>query len=177
MRVGNVLRDDIAWLSLHLLLAADYLDSTAAGRGTWLHNVHVLVVVRFAVHGEFPEVVGEDVGLRAEIELGEHPPHPAEVLPHHVLAANLEGLWEVVDLLVLSSLLEMLWLRLASPHAVPLRAIRSYNSAATGLQRVHHGVVDVGRFSDLEPKGHVVQLEVLLLCNLHFLEGLQLCFG
>ena len=35
----------------------------------------------------------------------------------------------------------------------------------------------MGRFGDLEPKSHVVLLEVLLLGNLHFLEGLQLCPG
>ena len=94
----------------------------------------MLVVVRFSVHGEFPEVVREDVGLGTEVKLGEHSAHPTEILPHHVFATNLEGLREVIDLLVFSSLLEMFRLRLACPHAVPFGAVWSYNSAATGFQ-------------------------------------------
>ena len=98
----------------------------------------MLVVVCFSVHCELSEVVREEVGLRAEIVLGKHPPHPAKILPHHVFTANLEGLREVIDLLVLSGFLQMLWFRLASPHDVPFRAVRSHNPATSCFQRVHH---------------------------------------
>ena len=98
----------------------------------------MLVVVCFSVHSEFSEVIREEVRLRAEIELGENPSHSAEILPHHVFASNLEGLGEVIDLLVLGSLLEVLRLRLTCPHAVPLGAIRPDNPATTCFQRIHH---------------------------------------
>ena len=177
VRIRDVLRDYEAWLPFYFLLASNNLDSTAARRCARLHDVHVLVVVRLSVHRELPEVVWEEVGLRAEIVLGKHPPHPAEILPHHVFPANLEGLREVVDLLVLGGFLKMLRLRLASPHDVPFRAVWPYNPASPCFQRVHHRVVDVGRFGDFEPESHVMLLEVLLLRNLHFLEWFQLCLA
>ena len=177
MRIRDVLRDYEAWLPFYFLLATNNLDSTPARRCARLHNIHVLVVVCFSVHGELSEVVGEEVGLRAEVVLGKDPPHPAKVLPHHVFTANLEGLWEVIDLLVLRGFLKVLRLRLASPHDVPFRAVWPYNPASSGFQRVYHRVIDVGCFGDFEAESHVVLLEVLLLSNLHFLEGFQLCLA
>ena len=98
----------------------------------------MLVVVCLSIHCEFSEVIREEVSLRAEIELRENPSHSAEILPHHVFASDLEGLGEVIDLLVLGRLLKVLRLRLACPHTVPLGAIRSNNPATARFQRIHH---------------------------------------
>ena len=98
----------------------------------------MLVVVCFSFHCKLPEIIWEEVGLRAEVVLGENPSHPAQILPHHVFAADLEGLGEVIHLLVLASFLEVIWFRLARPHDVPFGAVRANNSAASNFQRVHH---------------------------------------
>ena len=134
----------------------------------------MLVVVCFSVHGKLPEIVGEEIGLGAEVVLGENTSHPAEVLPHHVFAANLEGLWEVINLLVFRGFFHEFRFRLASPLNVPFRAVGPNNSTTSGFQGVDNGVVNVSRFGYLESKSHVVLLEVLLLSNLHFLERFQM---
>ena len=59
VRVRYILRNNIAWLSLDFLLAAYNLDSTTTGRSTWLHDVHVLVVVILSVHDELSVIVRE----------------------------------------------------------------------------------------------------------------------
>ena len=48
------------------------------------------IIISFSVHAEFAVVVGEKVRLWTEIELGEDAFHAADILPHHVLAADLE---------------------------------------------------------------------------------------
>lgn len=96
VRIRDVLGDNVARLPLNFLLLADHLDSTTARRCTGLHNVHVAVVVSLSVHRELAIVVWEEVSLRAEVVLREDTLHPTYVLPHHVFAANLERLREMV---------------------------------------------------------------------------------
>ena len=170
MRIADVLRDNIARFSLNLLLLPDDFDSTATAGRTRLHYVHVSVVVRLAIHAELAVVIGEDVGSRTEIELGKDAFHPANILPHHVFAADLERLGKVVQLLVLRRLLQVLRLRLPSPLHVPLGAVRPDYSHSSCLQRVDHGVVDVGGLGDFEAEHHVMLLEILLSRHLHLLE-------
>jgi len=59
------------------------------------------IVISFSVHAELAVIVREKVRLWTEIELGEDALHPTDVLPHHVFAADLERLWEMVELLIL----------------------------------------------------------------------------
>ena len=88
--IAHVLGHHVAWLALDFLFLADDFDTTTARGGRWLHDVHVLVVFGFTIHAEFSIIVGEKVRLGAKIEFGEDATHPTDVLPHHVLAANLE---------------------------------------------------------------------------------------
>ena len=91
------------------------------------------VIVCLPIHAKLAIVIGEKVSPGAEVELLEHSFHPANILPHHVFAPDLERLREVVELLILRSLFEMLWLRLASPLYVPFRAIRTDNTHSSCL--------------------------------------------
>ena len=101
------------------------------------------VVVSLSIHAKLAIVVGEEVSPRAEIELLEYSLHPANVLPHHVFSSNLEGLREVVKLLIFGSFFKMFWFRLTCPLHVPFRAVRTDDSHSSCLERVDHGVVDV----------------------------------
>ena len=94
------------------------------------------IVVSFAVHAELSIVIGEDIRSWAEIKLLEDSLHPANVLPHHIFATDLEGLWEVVKLLVLCGFLQVFRLGLPSPLHVPLGAIRSNDAHTSCLQCV-----------------------------------------
>ena len=76
----------------------------------------------------------------------------------------------MVHLLILGGLLEVLGLRLSSPHNVPFRAVRANDAEACRLQRVDYRVVDMCCLTDFETKHHVVLLEVLLSGDLHLLE-------
>ena len=172
--IADVLGDHIAWLPLDFLLLADDLDATSATGGAWLHDVHVLVVVIFSVHDELPVVVWEEVSLWAEVILLEDSSHSAEVLPHQILAADLETLWKVIDFLILRCLLEVFRFGLSCPHNVPFGAVGANYPEASILQTVDYRIVDVSGFCYLEPKCHVVMLEVVLLGDLHFLELTQI---
>ena len=174
VRIGNVLRDNIAWLPLDLLLAPYNLDASAARGGTWLHDIHVLVVFCFSVHRELTEIVREQVSLGAEVVFRKDAAHPTEIFPHHIFATHLETLREVIYFLILCCFFEVLWLRLSSPHDVPLGTVGPNYPAATRLQRIHDRVVDVSGLRYLKPKRHVMLLEVLLFGNLHLLKRFQL---
>lgn len=93
-------------------------------------------VLSLTVHAELAIILGEEVRLGTEVELGENFAHPTYILPHEVLAAHLERLWEVVHLLVLSCLFEVLRLGLPCPHDVPLGAIGAHYAEPCCLQRV-----------------------------------------
>jgi len=136
----------------------------------------VAVAFSLAIHAELAVVVGEDVGLGAEIVLGKNAPHSADVLPHHVFATNLERLREMVQLLVLRCFFQVLGLCLACPLHVPFRAVRSYDAEPCCLERVDHRVVDVSSFRDFEAQHHVVCFKVVLSGHLHFLKLSQLWF-
>lgn len=102
VRIRQVLRYDVAWLLFYFLLLRDYFYSFPATESGRLHNIHVFVVVNFAICGERPVVIREHVSLRAEVELcWELTLQSHYVLPHEVFAPDLERLGEVVDLLVL----------------------------------------------------------------------------
>ena len=138
MRIADVLGHNVAWLALDLLLLSDDLDATTTGRSTRLHDVHVLVIVSLSVHAELAIVIWEQVRLRAEVEFLKDAPHPADILPHHVLASDLERLWEMIELLVLGRFFEVLWFGLACPLYVPLGAVWTHYAEAGILQSVHH---------------------------------------
>ena len=57
--IRDVLRDNIAWLPLDFLFAPNHFDASATRRSTRLHDVHMLVVLRFSVHCELTEVIRE----------------------------------------------------------------------------------------------------------------------
>ena len=101
------------------------------------------VVVSFSIHAKLAIVVGEEVGPGAEVELLEHSLHPTKVLPHHVFSSNLEGLREVVKLLIFGCFFKVFWFCLTSPLHVPFRAVWSNDSHSSCLERVDHGVVNV----------------------------------
>ena len=90
MRITDVLGYYITWLALNFLLLANNLDTSSARRGTRLHYVHMLVIFCFSIHAEFTIVIGEQVSFWAEIELREDSAHSTDVLPHHILSADLE---------------------------------------------------------------------------------------
>ena len=130
----------------------------------------MLEVFGFAIHAEFAVVVGEEVRLRAKVEFGEDATHPTDVLPHHVFAADLERLWEMVQLLILGCLFKVFGFGLASPLHVPFGAVWAHNTETSILQSIDYGVVDVSCLRNLETEHHVVLLEVLLASYLNFLE-------
>ena len=138
MRIADVLGHNVAWLAFDLLLLSDDLDAATTGRSTRLHDVHVLVIVSLSIHAELAIVIREQVSLRAEVEFLEDAPHATDVLPHHVLATDLERLWEMIELLVFGRFLEVLRLGLACPLHVPLGAVRTHYAEAGILQSVHH---------------------------------------
>ena len=170
MWIWDILWDNEAWFSFHFLLAANDFDSTPTWLCTWLHNIHVLVVIGFSIHRKLSEIIGEEVSLGAEIILGENSSHPTEVLPHHIFATNLERLREMIYLLVFSSFFHEFRFRLTSPLNVPFRAVGSNYSTTTCFQWVNDRVINMSRFGYFETKSHVVLLEVLLFSNLNFLE-------
>ena len=133
MRIADILRHNIAWLSLHFLLLADYFDASTARGRTWLHDVHVPVVISFSIHAKLAIVVREEIGPRAEIELLKYALHPTNILPHHVLPAHLKRLREVIQFLILCCLFEVFRFGLACPLHVPFRAVRANDSKASCL--------------------------------------------
>ena len=97
----------------------------------------MLIVFGLSVHAKFPEVVREKVCLGAEVEFTHAFAHATQVLPHEVFAANLERLWEVIHLLILSGLLQMIRPCLPRPHDVPLGGVRSNDPKTSCLQCVN----------------------------------------
>ena len=97
------------------------------------------------IHAEFPVVIGEQVRLRAEVELTKDLAHALVVLPHEVLAADLVGLREMIKLLIFGGLSQVVRLGLSCPSDVPLAGVGPHNAEASRLQSIYHGVVDVSR--------------------------------
>ena len=177
MRVANVLRHDVTGLALYLLFLTYDFDASAT-RWSWrLHDVHVPIVLSLTIHAELTIIFWEKVSFRAKVELGEDFAHSTDVLPHEVLAAHLEWLWEMIHLLILGGLFEMLRLGLTGPHDVPFGAIWAHNSESCCLQRVDYRVIDVSSLWNLETQDHVVLFEVFLASHLHLLELSKMRFG
>jgi hypothetical protein len=91
MRIANILRDNVAGLTFDFLFLSDNFDSATTTKGVGFHNIHVLVAVCFTLGCEFAEVIREEVSAGTEVELlGEEALHSRAILPHQVLAADLE---------------------------------------------------------------------------------------
>jgi len=173
MRVRHILRNDIAWFPFDFGLATNNLDTASTRGSTRLHDIHMLVIVSFTIHAKFAVVVWEEVRFGTVVVLGEGPLHALVILPHEVLAPNLERLRVVIDFLVLRRLFQVLRLRLPRPHHIPLGTVWADDSAAARFERVHHRVVNMGCIRYLKAHSHVVLLEVVLVGNLHLLERPQ----
>lgn len=148
--IAHVLRDNIAWLSLHFLLLANDFNATTARRSAWLHDVHMSIVFWFSIHRELSVVIREQICLWAEIELSENSSHPTQIFPHHIFAAHLERLGEMVHFLVLSGFFEVLRFSLASPHHVPFGAVRTHDSETCCLQCIDDWVVNMRSFRNFK---------------------------
>ena len=131
------------------------------------------VVVSFSIHAELAIIIWEQVCLGAEIELCKDALHPTQILPHHVLAAHLERLWEVIELLVLGGFFQMLWFGLTCPLYVPFRTVWPDNTHTSCLKRIDDRVIDMSCLRYFEAKHHVVLFEVFLPCDLDLLELAQ----
>ena len=143
VRIRHVLGDNIARLAFDFLFLADDFDATTTGRCARLHDVHVAEIFSLTIHAELAIIVREQVGLWTEIELLKHSLHPADILPHHVLATDLERLREVIDLLILGGFFQVFGLGLTCPHDIPFRAIWSNYAEASSLERIDHRIVDM----------------------------------
>ena len=119
MWIRYILRDNVSRLSLHFLLLSHDLNTSSTTRGTWLHDIHVFVIITFSVHDEFSIVIREQVCLGAEVILREKSLHSTQIFPHEILPTYLETLREMIDLLVSGNILQVFWLCLACPHHVP----------------------------------------------------------
>lgn len=106
VRVGDILRDNVARFALDVLLLTDHFDSTATRLSRRLHNIHVLEAILLAVHLELSEVLGEQIGSWTEVKIWQGLLHTGDVLPHQVFSAHLERLREMVDPLVLGGVLQ-----------------------------------------------------------------------
>lgn len=133
MRITHILRYNIAWFPLHFLFLPNNFDASATRGSTWLHDVHVPIVISFPIHAKLAIVVREEISPWTEIKLLKHALHPTNVLPHHVFSANLKRLRKVIQFLILCSFFQMLWLRLTRPLHVPFRAIRTNYSKTSCL--------------------------------------------
>lgn len=91
------------------------------------------VIVSFSIHTELSIVVWENVCSWAEIKLLEDSFHPANILPHHVFSTDLEGLREVVELLVFCGLLKVFRFSLPCPLYVPFGAVWSNDTHTSCL--------------------------------------------
>jgi hypothetical protein len=161
--VRQVLGNNVSWFPFNFLLGPDHLDATPTALSYWLHNVHALVVVDFALSAETTVVLRKNKGLRAKVILFELSLQAHDVLPHEVLAADLYALREMVDLLELRCLFQVLVLDNASPHDVPLSGEGTHYSDSVDLECVHVRVVNVSGLSHFEPQSHIVLSEVVLL--------------
>ena len=132
-RIWNVLRYYVIVLFLYFLLLAYNFYTASTWRSAGLHDVHVLKVLRLAIVAEFAVVIWKKIGSRAKVKFFKLALQTCIVLIHKILAANLEWLWKVVDLLVLRNILKLFGFCYACPKHIPLWAIWTYNPKASSF--------------------------------------------
>jgi hypothetical protein len=76
----------------------------------------------------------------------------------------------MINFLIPGSFLQIIGFRGASPHDIPLRAVRANNSAPWSFQRINNWVINVRWLSHFETKSHIVHSEIVLSCYFHLLE-------
>lgn len=174
MWVWDVLADHIPGLLFYLCFLANNFDAPTTRQSGWLHYIHVLVTINFAVCLEASVVIRDDVGFGAEIEISRLAFHSLNVFPHQVFATNLERLRKMIDSLVLCGVFQVVISDYTGPHHVPLWCIRWHNPYACCFKNIHYWVVHVGRFCHFEAQRHSVVFEVLLIGCFNFLEVTQI---
>ena len=75
MRIWDILRYNVARLSLDFLLAPNNLDASSTAGSTWLHDIHVLIILILSIHDELAVVIWEQVSLWTKVILLEHSAH------------------------------------------------------------------------------------------------------
>ena len=148
--VRDLLAHQVVLALVHLALLVDHLDPAPAGTRAGLHDPQGIFVGLFLQRYEAVPVALKQISVGHEgVVLGVLALHAGQVLPHHVLPAQMPAAGEVVYLLLLVEVLDVVLLAQAPQH-VPLILLGLFEPGY--LQGIHHALLGVAGGRNLLPE-------------------------